>query len=118
MNNDIITGVKNYYSKKVLEYGPTPMGVDWNSKESQYVRFTQLCKLINPHSPFTLLDYGCGYGELINFLTNSDELKKFKYYGFDISNTMINYAKIHYRTLLNQGKFFENWKEMANPFLI
>ena len=24
----------------------------------------------------------------------------------------------HYRTLLNQGKFFENWKEMANPFLI
>lgn len=97
MNNDIITGVKNYYTQKVLEHGPTPLGVDWNSKESQYIRFAQLCKLMNLDSPFTLLDYGCGYGELINFLTGSDELKNFKYYGFDISNTMINYAKERFK---------------------
>lgn len=117
MDNDIIAGVKNYYTQKILEYGPTPMGVDWNSRESQYIRFEQLCKLMNPYSPFTLLDYGCGYGELINFLTNSNELKKFKYYGFDISNTMINYAK---ETFKDNGDviFFEELPNIKFDYAI
>ena len=97
MTNKITEGVKKYYSEKIVNYGPTSKGVDWNSTESQYLRFEQLCKIINKSSKFTLCDYGCGYGELFNYLKKnvSDE---FTYKGFDISPEMIDEANRIYST--------------------
>jgi SAM-dependent methyltransferase len=93
MNNRILEGVAEYYTSKVLKHGNTALGVDWNSKESQYLRFEQLCKVIKPDVPFSLMDYGCGYAELINYLFSWTNAVPFKYIGFDISAEMINHAK-------------------------
>jgi SAM-dependent methyltransferase len=90
MSNDIIRGVSDYYSKKIGEHGPGYLGVDWNSKESQYLRFEQLCRVIEP-GKFSILDYGCGYGELINFL-KAESRFNFNYTGYDISPQMIKAA--------------------------
>lgn len=98
MSNKIIDGVKEYYSQKILANGPHSRGVDWNSKESQYIRFEQLCDVIR-RDRFSILDYGCGYGELINFLTNQHT--DFEYNGYDISEEMLNAAR---------NQFGENFK--------
>jgi hypothetical protein len=45
MSHDrILRQVGDYYSQKVETHGASAKGVDWNSKESQFLRFAQLLK--------------------------------------------------------------------------
>ena len=87
----ILTKVGQYYSEKVIEHGATAKGVDWNSPESQCVRFEQLLKVCNTTRTFSLNDYGCGYGALVEYMTARGY--KFHYHGFDISEQMISRAR-------------------------
>ena len=91
--NNILSNVNQYYTQKIQQYGATAQGVDWNSLESQYIRFEQLLKVCNLREHFSLMDYGCGYGALLPYMV--DKGYQFKYYGFDISKAMINQAKIN-----------------------
>jgi SAM-dependent methyltransferase len=86
----IIQDVSAYYSDKVVRFGDTPQGVDWNSMESQYIRFGQLTKVVDLTTPFSMLDYGCGYGAYYTFLKEAD--LDCCYYGYDISDEMIKKA--------------------------
>lgn len=89
--NSIIKDVSNYYSEKLMQFGPTFQGVDWRSKESQEIRFDQILKIIElSDESFSILDYGCGYGALFPYMKN--KFKKFKYFGFDTSDSMIQNA--------------------------
>lgn len=94
MSSKILTGVEQYYSQKVSEYGNNSLGVDWNSKESQYLRFEQLSKVITSKEKFSVLDYGCGYGEYVNYLKLSFAKDLFKYTGYDVSKRMIDAGKV------------------------
>jgi len=91
--------VIDYYDKKIKEYGPTSKGVDWNGKESQYLRFNILSNIFEKKNDFSLLDYGCGYGEFLNFL-DKNNYKNISYTGFDLSDEMITVA---------QSKFTNNY---------
>src|SRR5258707_14139343 len=95
MNDAKILGdVESYYSKKIAVHGATARGVDWNSPESQRLRFVQLLKLTDHGQPFTINDYGCGYGALADYL--KDKAYAFQYCGFDISPRMIaKAAELH-----------------------
>ena len=56
-HQELLEKVSNYYTKKVLQFGTTPAGVDWNSYESQELRFEKLLKIIkNPATHFSFLD--------------------------------------------------------------
>lgn len=90
----ILEGVGRYYSEKVQKYGATPKGVDWNSLESQTLRFEQLLKVVDPTRAFSVNDYGCGYGGLAGYL--ADNGYPFLYRGFDISDQMIAEARTIY----------------------
>lgn len=81
--------VKSYFDKRIQEHGASPRGSDWNSEVSQNVRFDQLLRVIEAQS-FSLLDYGCGYGALADYLTT----KGFDadYYGYDILESAIETA--------------------------
>ena len=84
--------VSNYYSEKLNEYGPIPQGVDWNGTDSQVLRFIQLLKILpSDKQGHTLLDYGCGYGALYDYLEKIGQ--NADYYGYDISESMISKAK-------------------------
>jgi SAM-dependent methyltransferase len=86
--------IERYYTDKVVAHGPTARGVDWNSVESQRMRFAQLSKIVDPTNSFSINDYGCGYGALLDYL-EEDKLP-FQYCGFDISTEMISAArKLH-----------------------
>lgn len=88
---EMLAQVSEYYTDKVRQYGATPKGVDWNSAESQLLRFSQLTKLIQPNHGFSLLDYGCGYCALYNYL--KERFADFRYTGYDISDEMLEAAK-------------------------
>ena len=97
MNNDLIlSNINHYYTKRILTHGATPKGVDWNGEESQFVRFEQLSKIINKDI-FSINDIGCGYGKYFEFLQN--RFSNFNYYGFDLSQEMINNAKSLYSNM-------------------
>jgi SAM-dependent methyltransferase len=80
-----------YYDARISTYGPTPAGVDWNSEESQMVRFEQLARLWEREPEAAVLDYGCGYGALALYLRQRGHTGS--YLGFDLSNAMVTEAR-------------------------
>jgi len=84
-----LDAVGRYYTERVREFGATARGVDWNSEESQDLRFAQLARLL-PAMPFSVVDYGCGYGALVDFLERQGH--DFDYQGLDISEVMVKRA--------------------------
>ena len=96
MKFDSIKGkVGEYYSGRIREHGASARGVDWNSEESQVLRFTQLARVLPDTGSFSVVDYGCGYGALVTFLERRGQ--KFQYQGFDISTDMIDRAREDHR---------------------
>ena len=87
----MLQNVERYYSEKIATHGRTPQGADWKSGESQAMRFEQLLRLIRPDGLFTINDYGCGYGALVDYLKNRNH--HFRYRGFDVSEKMITEAR-------------------------
>ena len=94
MTKKILTEINKYYTAKISTYGATSSGVDWNSRESHFLRFEQLSKILPKDLIFSLMDYGCGFGSLIEFLLENNF--KFNYSGYDISEEMIIKAKSIY----------------------
>lgn len=90
MNDRILKQVNNYYSQKIIKNGATPQGVDWNSVESQELRFEVLSKVITDVANFSVLDYGCGFGSMYDYFKH--KYSNFKFIGLDISEEMINEA--------------------------
>ncbi len=109
----LIQEIDKYYTQKLKEFGATAKGVDWNSDESQHLRFEKLLAVIGPPREFfSVLDYGCGFGSLYHEIEN--RFPDFQYTGFDISSSMIREAKktIHSRradwiSVLPENKKFD-----------
>lgn len=85
--SEITDNVERYYSERVTTHGATAKGVDWNSSESQNLRFDQLLKVVTAEENFSLNDYGCGYGALAGYLVEQGQ--SVRYSGFDLSTRMI-----------------------------
>jgi SAM-dependent methyltransferase len=89
--DDVLHKIRDCFDSKLIAHGTTPEGVYWNSVEAQEVRFAQLIKVIDYLSRFSVLDYGCGYGALADYLDRKGY--DFHYTGFDISTAMIAQAR-------------------------
>jgi SAM-dependent methyltransferase len=100
--------VRSYFDKRIQEHGASPRGSDWNSETSQNLRFDQLLRVIEAQS-FSLLDYGCGYGALADYLVT----KGFDvdYYGYDILESAIETARQVHADKLHRT-FFTNKSEL------
>jgi len=92
MNKDFFNKIDEYYTEKIIQFGATSKGVDWNGKESHFLRFKQLAKIFNSNQNISILDYGCGYGSLIDYL--DEHGYSYSYTGFDISCEMIEKGKL------------------------
>ncbi|HJR80953.1 MAG TPA: class I SAM-dependent methyltransferase [Anaerolineales bacterium] len=82
--------VKSYFDKRIREHGASPRGSDWNSETSQNIRFEQLLKVVETKS-FSIIDYGCGYGALADYLTTRGF--DADYHGYDILESAIETAR-------------------------
>jgi len=78
---------RDYFEGRLKEHGATPRGVDWNSENAQETRFAQLAKVCDPMRPFSLLDYGSGYGALADYLVRQG-FQLQNYVGFDMLESM------------------------------
>ena len=87
----IIDVVRQYYTATVTEYGPTHLGVDWDSAASQELRFKQLLRACGASDGFSLNDYGCGYGALAEYL--HQHVRSFSYHGYDATQAMVEAAR-------------------------
>ena len=97
MNGDrILTAVGRYYETTFSEHGASPRGVDWNSAESQAVRFEQLALVFRGAADrFTVNDLGCGYGAFATFLDERG-YEAASYTGYELSPAMLKHARAHF----------------------
>jgi SAM-dependent methyltransferase len=79
---------KLYFEERLTAHGATARGVDWNSEAAQELRFSQLAKVLSRTQPFSMLDYGCGYGALAGYLLRVGFPMQ-RYIGFDVLESMV-----------------------------
>lgn len=80
---------KHYFEERLTEHGATARGVDWNSETAQEARFSQLLKVVDTRRPFSLLDYGSGYGALAGYMVRESYPVE-RYVGYDVLESMTN----------------------------
>lgn len=110
MTFKMLHDVSDYYSDKLIKHGCTPRGVDWNGIESQHIRFDQLMKVCGTATEFSLGDFGCGYGALLDFLNIGTW--KVEYKGFDIAELMLQKARESHKSD-NRTMFTSNSSDLA-----
>ena len=89
--DDLRDQCRRYYDGRLRQFGETPRGVDWSSLDSQLLRFQQFDRLLTTDRDASVLDYGCGYGALAEYLRGIGH--RGPYAGFDISTDMVQAAR-------------------------
>jgi len=96
-SNEQIDKIENLYSDNLRQYGTTSKSVGWKDYKEQLLRFNKLCQVFqNAYKQkdlsISMNDFGCGYGAMFQFVDNLKYVKIDKYYGYDISKTMLKAA--------------------------
>jgi SAM-dependent methyltransferase len=81
------------YNRTLQEYGLSPEALQWKNYNSAAVRYRQLLVDLDLNNK-TVLDVGCGMGDLLPFLCSKS--KNFKYLGVDVNESFINLARKRY----------------------
>lgn len=93
--NIIDTGeAAELYNKRFEQHGRDIKTVGWGSEQSQRLRFEVLFRGLNPKGK-TILDVGCGLGDLIPFLESQTD-GDFNYIGIDIAEKLVDDARLIY----------------------
>jgi SAM-dependent methyltransferase len=101
---------KAYFIEKIKTHGANPKGVDYNGYEAQENRFSQLVKVINSSAAFSIIDYGCGYGALFDFLQRKKW--QFTYIGFDMIEEMVIAGKEAHKDFVS-ARFFRSESDLT-----
>lgn len=104
----VFDNAKDCYSQKLVDHEAIEKGADWNTPELQTLRFEQLLKICETSQLFSINDYGCGYGELVEYLTSKGH--QFSYAGFDASDHLILRAKELHSSLRNCHFFNDEFR--------
>lgn len=97
-HDDIFRNLQGYFTDRITTYGANFRGVDWNSTARQELCFRQLMRICEDPATgiiaqnFSINDYGCGYGALVQYLAKYD-YKVADYVGFDITKAMKDQAQ-------------------------
>lgn len=103
-----INDVVDFINNRALDLGNDIKTAGWSSQESQDLRFDYLCRDFDL-SGKTMLDVGCGKGDLIRYLGDRD-VSCFNYFGVDISYQMINLCQQNFNlpnTTFIHGNIFD-----------
>ena len=88
--DDTLDKIANLYSGNLSEHGDQSKAVGWPTADSQQLRFEKLSQIISVMDrPFSVNDYGCGYGAHLEYLLQ----KKYSvsgYNGYDLSEEMLS----------------------------
>jgi SAM-dependent methyltransferase len=101
--------LNEYFTDKLETFGATAKGVDYNGEQARQTRFAELVKIINPLNRFSIIDYGCGYGAMFEYL--HEKGWEFDYYGVDLIEKMVIAGREKYRDF-PQAHFTTDEKEL------
>ena len=98
------TTISQYYDQLIRKHGITSSGaVGWSSGK-QEIRFLDLLKNLDLQNKYSILDLGCGRGDLFEYLKNFSTSKDYSYLGCDVNLTFIDYACERY-SMDNRSQF-------------
>ena len=90
--------IEKLYTENLDNHGDSSKAVGWNTEECQNLRFQKLSTVIdNINDSYSINDYGCGYGGHLQYLEKNG-YKINHYNGYDISQPMLDKAKINLST--------------------
>ncbi len=74
---------EKFYTSAIQKHGISAKGVNWNSKESQQIRFDMILEML-PKSleKVSVIDAGCGFGDFYLYANKKNRVVK-KYIGID-----------------------------------
>ena len=84
---------KNFYQNNYDTYGVSAEGVAWDSAQTQKRRFSAIVSCLGDLKDDTLVDAGCGFGDLYFYLKEKNNLPK-SYVGLDLCEPMVKEAKV------------------------
>ena len=98
---DLKQGQIDYYEGLLSQHGDSYLALDWNSPESQRLRFKIFKEIFvygKKASGISVLDVGCGFGDFYGFLKAEGVLnrQRISYTGYDITPGVITVAKKKY----------------------
>ena len=115
-SEDHLRPITDYYDEKITTFGPTPNGVDWKDSKSQSIRLEKIAQILPKDEIFSLNDLGCGYGELAIYLRDSGF--NFRYFGYDVSEKMIEEARKKLGTLSNVNLYTSSKLELEKEYSV
>ncbi len=87
--------IAHFYEACLDKHGATPQGVDWPNQADNEKRFEVMLNLMcreAKNATISLLDLGCGYGAMADYLIKNKKSANILYNGIDISPKMIGKA--------------------------
>ena len=84
--------IKSYFSKTFAEHSETSEGLDYNGRQSHYLRLGVLVNQIDAFENFSVNDVGCGFGSLLDALYGSGRTN-FDYMGYDLVGEMTDLGR-------------------------
>lgn len=84
--------IVDFYADRIKNFGNTAKGVGWKDDSAQEIRFTQLLKVVENKTDFSINDYGCGAGQLHKYML-AQGYGSYQYSGYDILDEMLQSAK-------------------------
>jgi SAM-dependent methyltransferase len=101
--------LQTYHNTCTLKYGKHHVGsLGWKTKEGQIKRFETLTEIADL-SNCSVLDIGCGHGDLCSFITNN--FVNVRYFGIDIQTSFLDIA-------IEKNKAIDNTAFFAGDFTI
>jgi SAM-dependent methyltransferase len=101
--------LNEYFTEKLETFGATAKGVDYNGEQARQIRFAELIKIIDSTRLFSIIDYGCGYGAMFEYLHAKGW--EFDYYGVDLIEKMVIAGREKYMSFTN-ARFTTDEKEL------
>jgi SAM-dependent methyltransferase len=94
MNKEDKERLLSLYEERLEKYGNNFKTAGWGSAEDQNLRFDMLFRDLDISNK-SVLDLGCGLGDLVNYLDNK-KVENFQYTGIDLSEKLIIQAKCNH----------------------
>ncbi len=108
---------QTFYENAIKRFGCTARGLNWNSKQSQHLRFEIIHELLAHHLPSSkIIDAGCGFGDLYLFFQQKGSLPR-KYIGYDMLDEAIFVAHKRTKQPIMKCDILNDELEMADFYI-
>lgn len=113
MSDSKYLSIVKHYESCLEKHGDSHLGVDWPNLADSLKRYSimlQLSGFLPPkEGKYTLLDFGCGAGHLLQFIKDKN-INDYEYSGLDLSSKFITLCREKF-----PGVWFEQLDVMREP---